>query len=316
MLTCPVHLPTTPGADSPVLPAGLAGYFRSAAPGLSALASTFLLTDALGSPKTAPPAAQGEYHLFHPTPREFLRELESDRPDQTESPITVDAGHFQVEVDLFAYATTTRDGIRESEVRTPVLNLKVGLLNQADLQVVLSPYGRVRVEDETGTSTQVVTRSGFGDLEVRTKVNLWGNDAGPTALAAMPFIHVPTGDRGFTTGAVEGGVIFPFGSELPAGFGLGMMWEVDGVRDADAGGYHAEFVQTLTVNRDLTKRVSAYVEFFTVVSTEPGSTWIGMFDFGLNYRVTPNLKFDAGLNLGVTDSAPDWVPFAGVTWRY
>src|SRR6266436_4230281 len=46
------------------------------------------------------------YHLFNPTPREYLREMVADRPDKTESPYTVDAGHFQVETDLVSY---TRD---------------------------------------------------------------------------------------------------------------------------------------------------------------------------------------------------------------
>jgi hypothetical protein len=38
------------------------------------------------------------YTLFRPTPEALLRELTSDRPDKTESPITVDAGHFQLEM--------------------------------------------------------------------------------------------------------------------------------------------------------------------------------------------------------------------------
>ena len=40
------------------------------------------------------------YDLFHPTPNELMREMSTDRPDQTESPYTVDAGHFQAEIDL------------------------------------------------------------------------------------------------------------------------------------------------------------------------------------------------------------------------
>src|SRR5438093_6841318 len=45
-----------------------------------------------------------QYHLFNPTPRAFLRELSTDRPDKTESPYTVDAGHFQIEMDLVSYS--------------------------------------------------------------------------------------------------------------------------------------------------------------------------------------------------------------------
>jgi hypothetical protein len=58
----------------------------------------------------AVPAAAGEgpvdksqFHLFHPTPDALLREMATDRPDKTESAYTVDAGHFQVEMDLLSY---------------------------------------------------------------------------------------------------------------------------------------------------------------------------------------------------------------------
>jgi hypothetical protein len=38
-----------------------------------------------------------------------LRELSTDRPDKTERPFTVDAGHFQLEMDLFSYACDRHD---------------------------------------------------------------------------------------------------------------------------------------------------------------------------------------------------------------
>ena len=44
-----------------------------------------------------------QYHLFNPTPNNLLRDLSPDRPDATESPITVDAGRYQVETSLFDY---------------------------------------------------------------------------------------------------------------------------------------------------------------------------------------------------------------------
>ena len=41
---------------------------------------------------TRPPDKSG-YTLFQPVPRELMREMSTDRPDQTESAYTVDAGH-------------------------------------------------------------------------------------------------------------------------------------------------------------------------------------------------------------------------------
>ena len=43
---------------------------------------------------------KSQYTFWNPTPRELMREMSTDRPDKTESPYTVDAGHFQIETDL------------------------------------------------------------------------------------------------------------------------------------------------------------------------------------------------------------------------
>jgi hypothetical protein len=50
-----------------------------------------------------------QYSLFNPTPDRLLRDMTTDRPDTTESPFTVDAGHMQVETNLFAYARSRPD---------------------------------------------------------------------------------------------------------------------------------------------------------------------------------------------------------------
>ena len=61
-----------------------------------------------GGTRTAAAPDKSTYNLFNPTPRELMREMSTDRPDQTESPYTVDAGHFQMEMD-FVKATFDRD---------------------------------------------------------------------------------------------------------------------------------------------------------------------------------------------------------------
>lgn len=35
-------------------------------------------------------------------------------------------------------------------------------------------------------------KSGFGNLTARLEVSLWGDDAGTTAFAVMPFLKFPT----------------------------------------------------------------------------------------------------------------------------
>ncbi len=49
----------------------------------------------------APAPDKSGFTLFNPTPTADLRPLCTDRPTKSTSPCTVDAGHFQLESDLF-----------------------------------------------------------------------------------------------------------------------------------------------------------------------------------------------------------------------
>ena len=261
---------------------------------------------------------KSQFHLFKPTPTEHLRELSTDRPDKTESPYTVDAGHFQIEMDLVTYE---RDHDRSSGANTVTkswgiapMNLKVGLCNQADLQVVLDTFSQVRTSDRmAGTRT---TQRGFGDITTRLKVNVWGNDGGGTAFAAMPFLKLPSNQDHLGNHAVEGGLILPLSLDLGMGFGMGLMTEFDFIQNSFNTDYHAEFVNSVTVSRDLFGNLGGYVEFWSLVSAERGSEWQGTFDVGLTYGLSKNIQLDAGVNFGVTKSAPDVQPFLGVSVRF
>jgi hypothetical protein len=247
-----------------------------------------------------------------------MREMSTDRPDKTESAYTVDAGHFQIEMDVFSYAYDRHNGLpgdtRVESVSIAPMNLKVGLCNRADLQLVLETYTSVRTH--VRAARQVETRRGFGDVMLRLKGNMWGNDGGPTALALMPYVKLPTNQDDLGNNSVEGGLIAPFALELPAGWSMGAMTQFDSIRDEAGSGHHPEFVNTVTFGHNIVGNLDGYVEFFSAVSTERGSEWIGTVDAGLTYGLTEDIQLDAGINIGVTRSADDWNPFLGISWRF
>lgn len=260
----------------------------------------------------APATDKSKYHLFNPTPKEAMRELSTDRPDKTESAYTVDAGHFQIEMDLISYSHDKEDGVTTDAYAIAPVNLKVGLCNWSDLQVVLDTFNYV--ETKAG-GTKVIQR-GFGDITTRLKMNMWGNDGGKTALAVMPFMKLPTNQDELGNNSVEGGVIVPLAVELPAGWGMGLMTEIDCIRDGVGDGYHAEFINSITFSHDIVGDLGGYVEFWSLVSTEDNSEWVGSVDLGLTYGLTENIQLDGGVNIGVTDSAEDINPFLGVSFRF
>src|SRR5437868_5206562 len=58
-----------------------------------------LALDVLGIELAARPD-KSQYTLWNPVPASLMRELSADRPDKTDSPYTVDAGHYQIEMDF------------------------------------------------------------------------------------------------------------------------------------------------------------------------------------------------------------------------
>lgn len=266
------------------------------------------------------PAFAGEspdksgYNLFRPTPDALLREMATDRPDKTESAYSVDAGHYQFEMDLISFTYDRSNGETLEGWAIAPINLKVGILNNVDLQLIVETYNIQRTKDrDTNSSTRV---SGFGDLLLRCKTNLWGNDGGPTALAVMPFVKIPTNQHDLGNRALEGGIIFPFAMDLPSDWGFGAQAEMDHLQDSNSSDYHQEFINTVTVSHDIIGKLAGYVELFSNVSTESGAKWIATFDFGFTYAITRDIQLDAGMNIGLTDAADDLNPFIGLSMRY
>lgn len=260
---------------------------------------------------------KSQYHLFNPTPRDQMRELSTDRPDQTESPYTVDAGHFQIEMDV-ANGTLDHDKANGADVQSQVwgfggLNLKAGLLNNVDLQVVLDGYVDARSKDYVANTS--VRDSGFGDVQTRLKINLWGNDGGKTAFAIMPFVKWPLPQTALRNGKTEGGIILPLAIELPAGWGMGLMTEVDFVRDG-SNAFDTEYFNTATFSHDIVGNLGGYVEFAALFTPESDAQWQGQIDVGVTYGLNENTQLDIGCNFGVTSVAPDYNPFVGLTLRF
>ncbi len=250
------------------------------------------------------------YTLFNPTPRDQMRELSTDRPDQTESPYTVDAGHWQFELDFANYTDDREAGVHTRTLNVAPINVKLGLTNATDIQFIFDSYTRERVR-AAGTTT---TTGDWGDVTIRVKQNLWGNDGGSTAFALMPFVKVPTSDSG--NGQVEGGLIVPLAVDLPAGWGMGLMTELDLLSDSTGDDHHVEWVNTITFSHDLVGKLGGYVEFVSVHSAEHGARWVAQTDLGLTYAVSGDIQLDGGCNVGVTQSAPDLQPFVGISLRY
>lgn len=278
-----------------------------------ALIATLALPLVLSSTAFAADAVKDKsgYNFFNPTPKDQMRELSTDRPDTTESPYSVDAGHYQFEVEALSYGKDKSEGVTTKTINS-VINAKVGLNNRSDLQVVLEVFRNVR---ESGNGADF-NETGLGDLDIRYKFNLWGNDGGPNAAAVMPYITLPThSDRLDSNREVTGGVILPFGTELDNGWNVGFMLQFDIVRNEADDGYVGSFTQTATASHEIKGDLSGFLEVVNTASADKDAGGEAYFDAGLTYGYTDDIQFDGGTNIGLTQASEDVRFFVGVSVR-
>ena len=230
-----------------------------------------------------------------------LRPLSTDRPDATESPYTVDKGHFQFELEV---ASATRDGGEES-YGFGELNMKYGFGTDSDLQLVLPIHEHVAGGAE-----------GFGDIQIRLKHNLWGNDDGDTALAIMPFVQIPTGADGISSDEVEGGIIVPLAVEGPGGWGFGFQVAAEVVADETGDGHHFSFLSSATAAHAITESVGFFVEAVGIAGEGSEATTEAYFNTGLTWARSESVQFDGGVRIGLTDDSDDFTPFIGVSTKF
>lgn len=291
------------------------------------LACAFLLLPAAGEQAAAAdptfkaaPGGKGQYTLFNPTPAALLRDMTTDRPDTTESPFTIDAGHVQIEANLFGFTRSSpeTDGTYEKSFEFGTTNFRIGLTNSTEVNFVFSSYGVAR--SYPGGVPPSTRAAGIGAIDIRVKLNLWGNDSfekpGDSAFGLLPFITIPT-DRsnGINPDGIEGGLIVPYSVVLTERIGLGVNGGFHVVRNG-GGGNHTEYLASAALAIEWTERLGTYYEVAARFNTQNPRGEIVILATGFTYALNENLQFDAGINFGVTRAADRYNPFVGISARF
>jgi hypothetical protein len=266
---------------------------------------------------TPPAPDKSAYTLFNPTPDDQLRSLCTDRPTKSTSPCTVDAGHWQIESDVYNVTLQTTDGVTTTTQLFTNPTLKLGVTNNLDFEVNIAPYEQVSTHDSVGRTT--TTASGVGDLFLKAKFSLAGDDGGAFGFALEPYVKVPTAPAGVGNGQVEGGIVAPIQLNLPANWQLVIDPEFDSLADATGGGQHANVSSLLSFGYPLTKTVTVSLEVWGDVNFDPaGTVKQASFDLGAAWipAKAPNFQLDGGVNLGLNPATPGAQLYVGVSRRF
>jgi len=250
------------------------------------------------------------YNLFRPVPKAELREMETERPDVTESPITLDAGHFQYESDLFRLEREPGEDAQTNTYLFNQANLKLGLTHSTAVQLVVQSFVYQR---EKSIDDGTIARShGFGDLTLRIKQNFLGNDKGDFAIAVIPYLKFPT-SHVEEENRYEGGLIIPMSLKLPREWNVGMQIEVDRLQDTEGAGLHTEILQSFTIGHSLMDHVTGIAETYYRYDLSHHH-WGNFLNAALQVELAKDVKLDGGLNYGIQHDAMKSY-FLGLSFR-
>jgi len=244
--------------------------------------------------------------------------LVTDRPDFTESTVTIPRGRAQLE----AGYTFTYD--KEKDVRTkdhtfPELLLRVGLADDLELRIGWAGWSLAREmthePSRAGRRVSVESRDNGGtDMSLGLKFHLLDQDGWVPDFGVIVAADLPTGAGGKTSGDVD-----PF---------LGLLWAYDLTdRWALAGNVNlavptserGRFFQTsasVSAAFALTDELGAYVEYFGFYPNDRGADAAHSLNGGFTYLITDNFQIDVLAGFGLNEEADDFFAGAGFAWRF
>lgn len=252
------------------------------------------------------------YNLFKPVPKALLREdMETDRPNVTETPYTIEAGHLQYEADFVNYETHRADETLTHTWLVNQANLKLGLLKNTALQLIVQTYGK-EISQDLATGEKQAS-NGIGDLTIRVKQNLLGNYDGNFSIAVMPYVKLPT-NHYTDNKSYEEGLMVPMAIKLPNDWKIGLQVEGDRLKDDEGDAMHTELLQSLVLSHVLFKKLEIMGETYYTYNFKDHHI-LNFVNAALEFEIVRDVKVDAGLNYGLQPDAKKNY-FAGIAFRY
>ncbi|MES1158870.1 MAG: transporter [Terricaulis silvestris] len=220
----------------------------------------------------------------------FAQDFVPGRPGNTESPIAVPAGRWQVETEIASYSSND-GGDSWSALAT---SFRYGIAPGWDAEAIVAPINHA--DGETG----------FGDVTLRLRKTFAGENGESPSFALIGYVTLPTAKDGFGADHVEAGVIATSGvtvsdhAALTLTVGAGSVSEGDDDKLSVSGGAAYSYAFTDTTG--------GYIEIFGErVDDETAAT----LDIGATHLLDDRTQLDAGVDIGLNDNADDARLFLG-----
>lgn len=223
--------------------------------------------------------------------------IQTDRPDQTETPAIVPKGMFQVETGF----TLQKNDAYSKTNSLPSILWKYGVNENFELRLI-TEFAVEKNDDETvsgvtpvllGCKIKITEEKG-----IVPKTSFIGHISLPNAASTV-----------FKADSMAPEFRFTFqhtlSEKLSLGYNLGAEWD----------GFSAEptYIYTLTTGYTITKKIGSYIEIFGFAPQNDSANH--NLDGGFTYLINPNFMIDLSAGVGITDNAPDHYFAFGFSFR-
>lgn len=234
------------------------------------------------------------------TVHEKITPIQTDRPDQTETPFITPKRQLQMEIG-FIYEKETKS---TTNFTHPNILTKVGLSDRVELRLV-TDMGSTQVEQPGVANTKRL----LNPTLIGCKVNFFEEKKWRPQTSMIMHFGVPyLASKEFRK--QQNFITFRFlmqhtlTDKFSLSYNLGAEW--DGVNPAATGIY------TLSLGYSASSRIGT---FFELYGFHLGREFLHQYDMGITYLLHNNIQLDMSGGLGLNEAAPDYFLGCGISFR-
>jgi hypothetical protein len=223
----------------------------------------------------------------------------TDRPDQTESAVTVPLKSLQVETG-FLYETFVENNFTADNYSIAGTLLRYGLFEKIELRL-----GAGYLINEI----RVLSNKGIGDLFLGTKINFLTEDKNLFDFGLLIHAALPFGSEFFKPEKLEPELIASLAKSLSEKFSIG--FNFGGTHDSSID--EIVYLYTTSLGYSLSDNLSAFVEVFGNFSSsfKPDH----LYDGGLTYLLSDTVQLDLSGGKRINNKNSYWFIGTGFSFR-
>lgn len=227
--------------------------------------------------------------------------LVTDRPDFTESAVTVPRGDVQLESGY----TFTRAEDTDEHALGEVL-LRIGLVDRLEARIGLGSHAWIGAGGEDP--------AGFEDPSLGLKAVLAREETAGVAAAILAGTSVPIGDADVGEDDWQPEIKLAVSRGLSGALALAA--NAGYARASEDGEGFDQGSASLSLGMGLSERWGAYAETYAIFPASLSGDDEAVLNGGFTYLVHPLLQLDARAGAGLTEAAPDFFVGVGIARRW